>query len=190
MFGLVHMGLESMVTKQRGADAWEMVLEDAGMESDSVSKMRSYPDQVSFSLIKSVSKQLDLSNSECLEAFGEHWLLEFAPENYDSLLEDSGVDPIEYIKNLNDLQDQITSAFADFRLPSFVLSNTAKNVINIHCKSALKGLEPFVIGLVTGLRKRFDVVLDIEVEAISEFGKGEHIVFSLLVEKLRKNQVD
>jgi hypothetical protein len=179
MYGLIHRGLESMVTSQYGADIWEKILTNSDAGSDSFLTMRSYPDQITLSLISSASRELELSASECLEAFGEYWLLEFAPGNYNTLLESTGREPIEFLKNLDDLHDHISSAFTEFSPPSFVVDDVTEEIFFLHYRSSRKGLESFVVGLLKGLKKRFEVDIGIEVETREELEVGEHIVFKL-----------
>ena len=179
MYGLIHRGLESMVTSQYGADTWNKILTNSEAGSDSFLTMRSYPDQVTLSLISSASQQLDLSAAACLEAFGEYWLLEFAPGNYNALLESTGREPIEFLKNLDDLHDHISSAFTEFSPPSFIVDDVTEEVFCLHYRSSRKGLESFVVGLLKGLKKRFDVDMEIEVETREQLEVGEHIIFKL-----------
>ncbi len=179
MYGLIHKALETMVRSRFGEDAWKKILVDSKVESDSFLTMRSYHDEVTFALVGAVSQHLNLSPAECLEAFGEYWLMEFAPKNYNMLLKSAGREPIEFLGNLDDLHDQISSAFTEFRPPSFVVEEISKTVYSLHYRSSRKGLESFVLGILKGLEKRFETDMGIEVESREELENGEHVIFKL-----------
>ena len=184
MYGLIHKALESMVRKQYGEATWEEILSNSEVDSDSFLTMRAYHDEVTFALVGAVSEHLNLGLDECLEAFGEYWLMEFAPKNYNMLLKSAGREAIEFLGNLDDMHDQISSAFTEFKPPSFVLEEISKSVHLLHYRSSRKGLESFVVGILKGLRKRFETDIEIEIESREEVENGEHITFRLQFPRL------
>ena len=184
MYGLIHKALESMVRSRFGEGTWKKILSNSEVESDSFLTMRSYHDEVTFALVGAVSQHLNLSQAECLEAFGEYWLMEFAPKNYNMLLTSAGREPIEFLGNLDDLHDQISSAFTEFRPPSFVIEEISKSAYALHYRSSRKGLESFVLGILKGLEKRFETNMEIEVESREDLENGEHVSFQLKFPRL------
>jgi hypothetical protein len=179
MYGLIHKALESMVLSHHGEGVWGKILETSEVERDSFLTMRSYHDDVTFALVGAASQHLNLSPVECLEAFGEYWLMEFAPKNYDMLLKNTGREPIEFLGNLDDLHDHISSAFTEFKPPSFVVEEISETVCLLHYRSSRKGLESFVVGMLKGIRKRFETNMEVEVESREELEIGEHVTFRL-----------
>ena len=184
MYGLIHKALESMVRKQYGETTWEEILSNSEVESDSFLTMRAYHDEVTFALVGAASQHLNLSTAECLEAFGEYWLMEFAPKNYNMLLKSTGREPIEFLGNLDDLHDHISSAFTEFRPPSFAVEEISETVYLLHYRSSRKGLESFVVGILKGLKKRFETDIEIEVESREQLENGEHVIFQLKFPRL------
>jgi len=184
MYGLIHKALESMVRSQYGDGAWGKILAISGVEHNSFLTMRSYPDDVTFALVGAVSQQLKVGPSECLEAFGKHWIMTFAPKNYNLLLESTGREPIEFLSNLDYLHDHISSAFTEFRPPSFVVEGITETVFRLHYRSSRKGLESFVVGILKGLGQRFDTDIQIEVESREELEIGDHVTFQLELPRL------
>jgi hypothetical protein len=179
MYGLIHKALESMVCSRFGETTWREILLDSEVGSDSFLTMRSYHDEVTFALVGAVSQHLNLGHAECLEAFGEYWMMEFAPKNYNMLLTSAGREPIEFLDNLDDMHDQISSAFTEFSPPSFEVEKISKTVYSLHYRSSRKGLESFVVGILKGLEKRFETDMEIETKSREELEIGEHVIFQL-----------
>ncbi len=69
--------------------------------------------------------------------------------------------------------------FTEFKPPSFVVEDISEAVYRLHYRSSRKGLESFVVGILKGIRKRFDTNIEIEVESREELEVGDHVIFEL-----------
>ena len=60
----------------------------------------------------------------------------------------------------------------DLRPPAFSCENETENSVELIYESSRDGLSPMVIGLLTGLGKRFDKDLKVEQTAFKKDGNG------------------
>jgi hypothetical protein len=135
-------------------------------------------DSITYSLAGAASDVLGAPVEDCLEMFGEYWVLETATKSYGMLLNATGQDMIEFLGNMNALHDRITSTFLDYTPPEFFLE-TKENHHLIHYVSQREGLTPFVVGLLKGLAKRFDSTLNIISRSEVSVDHGEHTIFEV-----------
>ncbi len=164
MYGLIHVALNEMIIKYHGDQTWQNILEHAQVSDDAFMRMRSYDDKITYALVGATSEVLGAPVDECLKAFGQFWMAEFAPDSYDSLLQAAGDDLLTFLENLDLLHDRISTTFIDFKPPSFGVQRVNETQAILNYVSYRRGLVPFVIGLLMGMQERFQV--DIQVQKI------------------------
>ena len=59
MYGLINNALKGMIEERFGEDQWQQVLTESGVPEDSFLTMRSYDDEITYSLAGAASKVLD-----------------------------------------------------------------------------------------------------------------------------------
>lgn len=182
MYGLVNKAVQDLIVTQFGQDKWEAVKEKAGIDIDTFLSMKSYPDDITYSLVGAAAEVLDLTPARVLEAFGEHWTLYTAREGYGELLEMSGSSFVEFLQNLDNLHVRVALSFPELEPPSFRCSDVTENSVRLHYESHREGLAPMVVGLLKGLGKRFDTTVDISLEASKDQGHT-HDEFLIRFEK-------
>jgi hypothetical protein len=178
MYGLINNSLKSMILDRFGEEQWQQVLAASGVPEDSFLTMRSYDDSITYSLAGAASEVLGAPVEDCLEMFGEYWVLETATNSYNMLLNAAGQDMIEFLGNMNALHDRITSTFLNYVPPEFYVEAKEDRHL-IHYVSHREGLTPFVVGLLKGLAKRFDSELTIMSQTEMEVDQGAHTVFEV-----------
>ncbi|MFT6891664.1 MAG: hypothetical protein ACJASY_003723, partial [Halioglobus sp.] len=82
MYGLINNSLKNMILEQFGEDQWQKVVSTSGVSEDSFLTMRSYDDSITYSLAGAASDVLGAPVEDCLEMFGEYWVLETATKSY------------------------------------------------------------------------------------------------------------
>lgn len=180
MYGLINNSLKGMILDRFGEEQWQQVLAASGVPEDSFLTMRSYDDSITYSLAGAASEVLGAPVEDCLEMFGEYWVLETATKSYNMLLNAAGGDMIEFLGNMNALHDRITSTFLDYVPPEFFVEQQNGNHL-IHYVSQREGLTPFVVGLLKGLAQRFECELTILSQTQRQVDKGEHTVFEVAI---------
>jgi len=173
MYGLIHTALREMVLEHHGEKTWEAIVTGSGVPADSFLTMRSYDDETTLALIGAASNILELPLDKSLEAFGEYWISSFATKEYGRLLDHTGDSPIEFLQNLDDLHDRISTSFTDFKPPSFRVDIKDAKTAVVRYSSNREGLTPFVVGILEGLGKRFGTSIKVDSIEPVEVPEGE-----------------
>lgn len=176
MYGLVNKGLKQFVITEFGEQAWARVHARADDRREVFVNMQAYDDDVTYGLVGAATQELGVEVAELLERFGEYWILYTAEEGYGSLLQLGGSDLREFLSNLDELHARVAMSFTELRPPSFELVEVEAKVAELHYHSERPGLSPMMIGLLTGLSKRFDEAITVEQTAAKDEG-AEHDVF-------------
>lgn len=181
MYGLIHSALQRMIVEAHGEDVWQKVLSQSGVPEDSFFSTQSYDDEVTFALAQSVSDVLAAPLDDCLELFGQYWLVEFAPQSYDMLLHAAGDSLFDFLENLNALHDRISTTFVGYVPPSFQLERLSKTEAILEYRSSRNGMVPFVVGLLKGMQDRFDVAIKIHEVNVESRSQGVKALIKLEV---------
>ena len=181
MYGLINKALRDMVRERFGEDTWASVFAASGVPEDSFLTMRSYDDTVTFQLAGAASEVLGAPVDDCMEMFGEYWVLETASKSYAALMDASGSGLIEFLENLTALHDRITGTFLNYIPPEFRVEPVGDDVYRIHYISQRQGLSSFVVGLLHGLSQRFNHDMEIREQIPMPVDDGEYTVFEVLV---------
>lgn len=162
MYGLVNKAIEDMVTHLKGAAAWEALKRDAAVDVDTFVGMDQYDDAVTYRLVASASRMLNLPPDEILEAFGEYWTMYTVEKGYGHLMNAAGENVFDVLQNLDDMHTRLEMLYPNMRIPRFELVRESDTVGLLRYDSDRDGLAPMVIGLVKGLGKRFQTPVVVE----------------------------
>ena len=183
MYGVINKSLRDMVTEGHGEAVWAQVLAKAGVPSDSFLAMRSYDDEITFRLAVASSDVLGVDVDTALHAFGKHWVNHTLARYYDALVRSTGSTMLEFLENLNELHDRISTTFLEYEPPEFRVSELQKNRMEVEYISHREGLNSFVSGLLVALSERFNEPMSIEATEDLSVDAGTHTKFSLLMER-------
>lgn len=151
------------------------------MPGDSFLAMRSYDDEITFRLAVASSDALGIDVDTALYAFGQHWVGHTLVRDYDALVRSTGSSMLEFLENLNELHDRISTTFLDYQPPEFRVSDLENGRMEVQYISHREGLNSFVSGLLVALSDRFNEPMSIEaVEDLSP-ESGTHTKFHLLM---------
>jgi guanylate cyclase soluble subunit beta len=90
---------------------------------------------------------------------------------------------LEFLENLNELHDRISTTFLEYEPPEFRVSELQKNRMEVEYISHREGLNSFVSGLLVALSERFNEPMSIEATEDLSVDAGTHTKFSLLMER-------
>ena len=183
MYGVINKSLRDMVTEGHGEAIWAQVLAKAGVPSDSFLAMRSYDDEITFRLAVASSGVLGVDVDTALHAFGKHWVNHTLARDYDALVRSTGSTMLEFLENLNELHDRISTTFLEYQPPEFRVSELEKNRMEVEYISHREGLNSFVAGLLIALSERFNEPMSISAIEDLSVDAGTHTKFSLLMER-------
>ncbi|CAD5219186.1 unnamed protein product [Bursaphelenchus okinawaensis] len=187
MLGYIHLCVQEMVIKERGAASYVELLKKAGIEDDIVWKAKQvYPDELTFRLFHALATILRLSPEHGMEKFGE-WMLEYTINNqWDTLLKCLADNLHEFLDNLSPMHYFIDNvAFQhDLQGPSFRCEANSDGSLKLHYYSERKAMFPMVKGL---LKRAAQLLFNLEVtvvvvERLQEKKANvitEHVIFNI-----------
>jgi hypothetical protein len=161
MYGLINKAVEGLVRSKFGDATWDRIRTDAGMPDEPFLSMEQYADDVTYKLVGSACKVLNLPADAVLKEFGKYWTVYSAQVGYGDLLDSVGSTLPEFLKNLDQMHTRIQLTFSHLKPPSFTVTDETKDSLVLHYYSDRPGLAPTVIGMIEGLQERFRIVVEI-----------------------------
>jgi hypothetical protein len=155
MYGLVNKAIQDLISNKFGEDKWQEIKKLSGFEDDFFIGLQSYPDSVTYDLVKNASKVLGADASVVMEAFGEYWILYTANEGYGEMMDLAGDTLTDFLNNLDMLHQRVNHIMPDLVAPQFSTRNETENSIELEYRSKREGMSPMVVGLLRGLCKKF-----------------------------------
>ena len=156
MYGLVNKAIQDLVCDNFGEEKWNEIKKLSGFEDEGFIGLESYPDALTYTMVKNASIVLGKDASIIMEAFGEYWILYTAKEGYGEMLNLAGDSLTQFLNNLDMLHNRVNNIMPELVAPQFTTRNETSNSIELEYRSKRAGLESMVIGLLRGLGKRFD----------------------------------
>lgn len=157
MYGLVNKAIKDLVVNNHGEEIWKEICHRADFYDEDFVGMLSYPDSLTYSLVRHASEILKSDAAAILEAFGEYWILYTAEEGYGDLMSLTGSSFVEFLDNLDMLHYRINNLMPGLMPPQFSTRNETENSVELEYRSHREGMVPMIFGLIKGLAKRFDL---------------------------------
>lgn len=157
MYGLVNKAIKDLVVSNYGNEKWQEICKLSDFDEEGFVGMSSYPDKLTYDLVKNASIVLKADSNIILEAFGEYWIRYTAEEGYGDLLNMAGNSFPEFLDNLDLLHFRINNIMPDLKAPQFTTRNSQEKSIELEYRSHRNGFIPMLYGLIKGLGKRFDL---------------------------------
>ncbi len=175
MYGLVNKAIKDLIVTNHGTEKWAEICSLSNFEDAEFVSIYSYPDSLTYDLVKNASRVLKADAGAILEAFGEYWILYTADEGYGDLMNLSGSNFPEFLGNLDMLHSRISNLMPQLQPPQFSTRNVTDNSVELEYRSKRDGLVPMLLGLIRGLGKRFD--MEVSVKQIEEKSSedGAHV---------------
>lgn len=162
MYGLVNKAIKDLVVNNHGEEKWKEICRLSDFHDEEFIGMNPYPDKLTYDLVKNASRVLQADAAAILEAFGEYWILYTADEGYGDLMDLTGSSFVEFLSNLDMLHYRINNIMPELAAPQFSTRNETENSVELEYRSHRDGLVPMLYGLIKGLGKRFDLVVQVE----------------------------
>lgn len=178
MYGMVNKAIEDLIRRRFGDAIWERAKLRAGVDIDVFVSNDAYPDEVTYQLVAAASEVTQLPATDILFAFGEHWVLKVAREEYGGLLDAGGRTLREFLTNLPNFHERVSLIFPKLQPPQFRVSAVADDSLQLHYLTQRRGLSAFVGGLLSGLSKLFGDAVEVTQSAYQQQG-ADHDVFLL-----------
>lgn len=178
MYGFVNYALELLVIKTFGEETWETIKKDAEVQMEGQFLVRqTYDDEITYNLITSAVKILDIPADTILELFGKMFFEFCQDSGYDKILQVLGATPRDFLQNLDALHDHLGTLYPGMKAPSFRCTERPEDgALILHYYSDRPGLEHIVIGIVKTVASKLHDT-EVEVEVIKRKEESDHVQF-------------
>ncbi len=174
MYGLVNKAIKEFVILRHGSDVWDKTYNELGLSETQFLSMESNPDEITFQIIGHICQASGYSQIELSEQLGEFFLGFAAKEGFGDLMELSGDTLPELLQNLNNLHFRVKTLMPNLNPPRFEVSEQTEHSLKLHYFSSRDGFNPFLIGILKGLAKKF--YLEVTLTELPPIEPGEKCI--------------
>lgn len=175
MHGLIMRAIQLFVLDCHGDDAWQQVIEKAGLEFSEFEAMMVYDADHAEPVLAALVEVLGRPREDILEDIGTYLVSHPTVEALRRLLRFGGVTFEEFLFSLDDLPDRARLAVSDLELPELKLMDHSASNYSLVCRSNQPGWGHVLTG---ALRTMAD---DYGALALVEFGGGGQGVETLSI---------
>jgi hypothetical protein len=172
MKGTILVCLHDLVTKKFGAEKWKEALKKAGQpEWKAYSVLEDVPDTQALAVIQGVAEAAGITMAQAMDAFGEHWSTQYAPNVYKGYFA-RAKSTRELLLNLDQIHSEVTRSMKAGRQPHFRYEWKGENHLVMHYESD-RGLAALMPGLIRGLGLYFH-----DKQTVRVSGNEIHVLFA------------
>ncbi|XP_060074329.1 soluble guanylate cyclase 89Db-like [Ylistrum balloti] len=147
MYGMLLESVQHYIKTDHGEHMWRSVLEHIGLKNTVFTTHVIYPDHVMIDLSKACSTLIgDRTPEEYLEYFGQCFVKFFSHYGYDKIVRISGRHYRDFLKEIDNLHENMRFSFPRMHSPSFNVSEEDGNGCVLVYRSRRQGFTPYVIG--------------------------------------------
>ena len=157
MYGMINVAIRDLVNEKFGNESWKKICKEVNLEDDQYKYLEYYPDHITISLVGAASKVLSIPADVILKEFGAYWIKHTAQMGYGPIMDLFGADFITCLKNLNNMHARMGLNMPNLKPPRFEVRDLGNHIYDLEYFSTRRGLEPMVMGLITGLAEKYNV---------------------------------
>ena len=177
MKGIINKGIQDMVVRQMGQEAWDNVRSITHFDDAFFVIALEYPDSLTFALIEAVANLKGVSQEQAIEDCGRFMVPNTLKESYPRYFENAGQSPREFLMNMDKVHKQVTDAIAHAKPPRFSYEQLPNGNLRMHYHSE-RNLYPFLKGLIYGVGDYFHSRLTVTEFACTKQG-NDHCSFDV-----------
>lgn len=178
MHGLINKAIQSFVTHSYGTTRWINVTEAANLGFVEFEAMLVYPDELTNRVLTAMCRELGRPQNEILEDLGTFLVSDPNTEALRRLLRFGGVNYVEFLHSLDDLEDRVRLAVSDLELPALELWENDPADYRLTCHRGLPGYAYVMIGVLRAMADDYGVLAVFQ--HMGEHEKGEIISIRLI----------
>ena len=164
MYGMINQAIKSMVIETADNETWGDVCKSLNISTNDFDSFYQYSDQQTLDLVGAICKKIDIEPAALLESFGEYWVKFAMQSEYKAILVSFGETPLELINSLDSLHTRLELTFDNLDPPSFHTTKVSDQEVIVHYNSNRDmPLELFVVGLLKGIFKLFNMKCSVEI---------------------------
>ncbi|MEP5153720.1 heme NO-binding domain-containing protein [Planktotalea sp.] len=162
MHGLINKAIEAFVIGTYGAESWALVAKGAELEDLHFESMLVYPKELTPKVIDCACSVLHADRADFLQNLGTYLVSQPHQQAVRRLLRFGGVDFVDFLYSLDDLNDRARLAVSDLRLPSLELREHTVNQFSLTVRSEMDGFGHVLVGLLTAMADDYGALVMLE----------------------------
>ena len=176
MYGMINRFLQQLIIKEYGREHWNKIADETNLSTLFFMAVKQYPDSITYEIVQSASKILDIKVTDLLYLAGERWVDYTLETEFSYVYNIFGNDLFTFLKNLDNLHLNIGNVMPELKPPSFKSTDITTNSLKLHYYSDRVGLHPFVEGLIVGLAEHFNQSVQVQLVA-PKSTNNDHDIF-------------
>lgn len=139
-----------------GESAWTELERKLGLGAADYITARVYADEQTIAMCSACADALGQDLPDFFVDFGRYWISFAVSGPYRGVMHSTGATLPEFLTNLDRMHTTIRMAMPEAQTPLFALLERHDDSLLVEYRSPRAGLEPLVLGLLTGLLDHFD----------------------------------
>jgi predicted hydrocarbon binding protein len=161
MKGTINKGIQELVEKRFGPEAWDNIKELAKCEEPFFSTSDDYPDRLTLDLANAAAKVCGLPLEIVLVEFGKFWVSNTGVKLYPTFFKLAGKTAREFLLNMDRVHRLVTKNIANAKPPRFEYEELPDSRLLVHYRSERR-LCPVLRGLIQGVGIYFGEELQVK----------------------------
>ncbi len=162
MHGMINRGLQCYVRDIFGSEVWEETCSRAELPFFNFETMLHYGDDVTETVLDTLSAVLERPRDELLEDFGTYVVSEKHLHSVRNLLRFGGDTFEEFLHSLEDVHDRAKMAMPDLDVPHLRLQPLSDTRFTLHYRFAKLGYGSVFLGLLRGMADDYGALVVID----------------------------
>ncbi len=151
MHGLINRSIQQYVSHTYGRPIWEQITTNAGLDFSDFEGMLRYARSYTPDLLQSAEEVLGRPRGDIMEDIGAFLVCHPGFEAVRRLLRFGGVDFVDFMHSLDDLDDRVRLAVPDLILPKVELQVCADGHFSLICDASIKGYGHVMMGVLRAM---------------------------------------
>lgn len=162
MHGLINRSIQLFVTTTYGKDAWTAVTKGAGLDFTEFEGMMRYSDTYTPKLLDASAKVLRRPRSDVMEDIGTFIVSDTSFEAVRRLMRFAGIDFVDFLHSLDDLDERVKLAVNDLVLPKVELYADNDGHFSLRCHPGIDGYGYVMMGVLRAMADDYGVLAMLE----------------------------
>ena len=171
MHGLINRSIQLFVTETYGQNIWQAVTRAAGLDFTEFEGMMRYEETFTPRLLDGIAEVLSRPRAELMEDLGTFVVSNSGFEAVRRLLRFGGIDFVDFLHSLDDLDDRVRLAITDLDLPKVELHQHGEGHYRLLCPAPIEGYGNVMMGVLRAMADDYGALALLEHEGCTENGE-------------------
>jgi len=164
MHGLINRSIQCFVQDTYGAQVWADVAVSSNIGLPGFEAMLSYDDSLTYAVLDAIAVRLSKPRDDVMEDLGTYLVSHGNVVAVRRLLRFGGVNFVEFLHSLDDLQDRAKLAVPELDIPRLELKDNGKGNFTLFSHWVHTGFGHVALGLLRGMADDYGALVFLEYE--------------------------